>query len=179
MEPGAGVGPVPMEGAGGNAGEGGDFFPGETSEVLEFDELGAVGIDLGEFFEGFADGDDFVVGDGGLDAGDALVDLDVIATAFLGVAGTGAFDEDAAHRFGGGTEEVAAVVPELSGLGFGVVEAEPGFVDEGGGADGLGGFVGGLVLGDAAQLVVDQRDEIGGVAGGVAGGCGWGIDGCD
>jgi hypothetical protein len=66
-------------------------------------------------------------------------------------------NEDAAHEGGGDGEEVGAGLPvDLLDAG----EAEIGFVDEGGGLEGVVGcFAAEVDGGDAAQFGVDERDK--------------------
>ena len=74
---------------------------------------------------------------------------------------SGAVDEDASHGFGGRDVEVAAVVP--TGFGFVAGNTEIGFVNEGGGAEGLAGrFVGHFLRGEFAQVVVEGGKDLGG-----------------
>ena len=71
----------------------------------------------------------------------------------------GSFDEDAAHGFRRGGEEMAAAVPVL-GL-FHVHQPQIGFMDQGRGLERLAGFFPGqFPRGQLAQLVVDQRQEL-------------------
>jgi hypothetical protein len=84
--------------------------------------------------------------------------------AALGVMLAGIVDEDLAHYVGGEADEVGAVGPVDVFAG----KAEVGFVDEGGGLEGvvwaLATHIG---LGEAVKLGVDQREEaVGG--GGIA-----------
>ena len=66
-------------------------------------------------------------------------------------------NEDAAHRFGGGAEEVRAVLP---GLVWRIHELEPRFVNERGRLERMaGGFARHLVRGHAAQFVIDERQQ--------------------
>ena len=68
--------------------------------------------------------------------------------AALGLFAAGAGDEDAAHSFGRGPEEVCAVLPGLSGR---VHQFEPRFVDERGGLQRVArAFTGHLMRGQAA-----------------------------
>lgn len=86
--------------------------------------------------------------------------------ALLGVAVTGTVAEDTAHHLGGGGIEFQAAV-EIDGMLLD--EAEVGFVDEGGGLEGVASaFAGEVAGGEAAKFGVDEGDEClqgGGVAG--------------
>ena len=65
--------------------------------------------------------------------------------------------EDAAHDCGGDAEEVRAALPGDVLL---LDEAEVGFVDEGGGLDGVAGALAAHVVArEPPQLVVDQRHQ--------------------
>ena len=71
----------------------------------------------------------------------------------------GGLDEDAAHGLGGGGEEVAAMVP-LVAVGR-ANQPEVRFVDEGGRLKRVAGRFGGQPGGgEAAQFVVDQRQQL-------------------
>ena len=70
----------------------------------------------------------------------------------------GVVDEDAADGGGGGAEEVGAVLP--GGL-VGAHQADVGLVDQGGGLQRLPRpFLGELLSGQLAQLVVDQWQQL-------------------
>ena len=69
----------------------------------------------------------------------------------------GIVNEDAPHGFGGGGEKMGAVLPDGLAVAAG---KEPGFVDEGGGLQGLArGFAGEFLRGEFAQLVADQGQQ--------------------
>ena len=71
-------------------------------------------------------------------------------------------DENAPHRLGSG-EEVAAAVP--SAVVGGADEPEVRLVDQRGGVEGLAGRLGGHPRGgEPAQLVLDEREQVGGGA---------------
>lgn len=110
--------------------------------------------------QSFVDLEDFV----GLDVFDEVDVVERFAdragAAFEAFATACGVDEDTAHGFGGGGEEVGAAV-EVGVVG--ADEAEPGFVDESGGLEGVaGGFLGHFVSGDTAEFVVHERQEFGG-----------------
>src|SRR5262245_17919303 len=93
----------------------------------------------GEMFQGGVDGGSLFVGQaGGVGAGEveALPAASVFGAAFA----AGVLDQDAAHGFRGGGEEVTAAVP-VETVG-GPDQAEVGLVDEGGGLQGLVGGLG-------------------------------------
>lgn len=78
------------------------------------------------------------------------------------VFASGMINEDAAHGFGGGGKEVRAILPR--GLVV-PAESQPGFVNQGGGLQGLAGrFTRHFLRGELAQFLIDQRQElVGGV----------------
>ena len=70
-------------------------------------------------------------------------------------------DQNAAHRFSGGGEEMAAAVPRLIGAG-GAEQTQIGFVHQRRGLQRLAGFfLREFLRSEVAQLVVDQRQEFG------------------
>jgi len=71
------------------------------------------------------------------------------------VPAAGAINEDAAHGFGGGGEEVRAAIPFLI---FAASQPQPGFVNQRGGLQGLAWrFAGHFVRGQPFQFVIDKR----------------------
>jgi hypothetical protein len=157
-EPGAGEGPVAFDGAFGDAEGFGDFVDVHAAEEAEFDDLGLAGVDGSEFFEGFVECEDVFVFLGG--EGDGFVEGDAgsAAAAFIALVGAGVVDEDAAHGLGGDGEEVVFALPIDAGL---VDEFHVGFVDEGGGLEGVvEAFLGEVVAGQSAEFVVNEREEL-------------------
>ena len=68
----------------------------------------------------------------------------------------GAFDEDPSHCFGGGAEEVSAVLPG----GPLLRDAQPSFMDQGSGLQRVPGpFVGHFLGGQAAQVLLDLGQQ--------------------
>src|SRR5690606_17247638 len=101
-----------------------------------------------------------VVVGGGFDveAGRAGADAGELAAVTHGAFAAGGVDEDAAHAFGGGGEKMRAVGPR--GLNV-AAEAEPSFVDEGGGLQRLAGrFARELGGGELTQLFVNERKQL-------------------
>ena len=90
-----------------------------------------------------------------------LVERDPLpaAAALGGVAGAGALHQDLAHRQRGNGDEVGAVLELARPLGR---QLEEGFVDERRGLESLAGpLAADVARGDAAQLVVDERQQRG------------------
>ena len=161
----AGEGPVALDGARGDLEDGSDLGDGKAAEVAKLDDAGLAGVLCGETGEGLIDGGDFVEAVGG--NGEVVVHLDALkaAGAAFGVVLAGIVDEDLAHDVGGEADEVGAVVPVNVFAG----EADIGFVDEGGGLEGVvGALAAHIGLCEAVELGIDEREEaVGG--GGVAG----------
>ena len=79
------------------------------------------------------------------------------AAALGGIAAPGVIDQHAPHGFGGGAEEVPAVLP----VGAAVGEAHPGFADQRSGLQSVSDeFKTHLADSHASQFVVDEFDEI-------------------
>lgn len=84
-------------------------------------------------------------------------DLFDVAAAFAGLVAAGVVDQDLAHQVGRDAEEVGAAFPFDAGL---VYEAEIGFMDEGGGAEGVFlAFIAHVGAGEPAQFGIDQGQE--------------------
>ena len=80
------------------------------------------------------------------------------AAVTLTVLAPGVVGEDAAHGFGGGGEELVAVLPAAIFLAD---QFQPRFVDQGGGLEGLAGiFLRHFVRSQAAQFRIDERQEL-------------------
>lgn len=128
----------------------------ESAEVAKFDYLGAAGVKGGEAVKGVVEFEEF--GGGG-----DRSDLQIVngrgggaGAAALGKEAARAVDEDLPHGAGGDGEEVGAILDVGVSLAG---EAEVEIVDECGTACRVGG-VGGEGMGEAAQVVVDDGDEV-------------------
>ncbi len=175
-KPGAGVGPVALGGARGDAEGLGGFLGGETDEVFLFHELGLAGVVGGEGFEGVVEEEDFGavgLGRGEIEAGGVGADAGEGAAVADGVFAAGVFDEDAVHGFGGGAEKVGAIRPR--GLGI-AAEAEPDLVHERGGLECLAGDLMGHLGGGGRFSPVNLWQDEGDVSR-VHEGAGWGAEG--
>src|SRR5205823_6102090 len=106
-------------------------------------------------------GDEVVPGVRGGGCGGVQVNAVAVAAVLLPALAAGGVHEDAAHGLGGGGEEVPAALPAV--LVGGADQAEVGFVDQGGGLEGVAGRLGGHPGGgEFAQLIVDEREQVGG-----------------
>ena len=136
MEPGFGVGPVAFDGFFGDVEDFGDFGVGHADEAVEFDDFGAHRFFGSELVEEFVNAQEFFrLGFDGQFDGSEFEAFEIPAV-FFGPAAASAIDEDAAHHFGSGAEELGAALPMLLVLAG---DAEPGFVHQGGGLEGLAG----------------------------------------
>src|SRR5206468_3039396 len=88
------------------------FAEGPAAEVAQGDELRHPRVDGGQAIEGVVDRDHLVVAIGARNA----IEIEghpAPSAALGGRAASGVIDEDAAHRLGGGGEEVAAAIELL------------------------------------------------------------------
>src|SRR6516165_7732117 len=92
--------------------------------------------------------------------GDGVEREPLLIAAVLGASlAAGIVDQDAAHGLGGGGEEMPPTVPVLGVLTLEQTEVR--LVDQSRGLKGLPGlFLGQLLCGQPAQLVIDQREQL-------------------
>jgi hypothetical protein len=148
--------PVAGDGFDGDLEDLGGFLDGEAAEVAEFDDLACAWVVGGEPREGVFEGEEFFGLEFGEGNGVREGEFFPVAAAFDGAAFAGVVHEDFAHDAGGGAEEFGAAFP---GDWFGD-EAEPGFVDEGGGLEGMvGAFAAHGLGGDAVQLALERFEN--------------------
>jgi hypothetical protein len=84
-----------------------------------------------------------------------------VSPVFDSVFSSGNFDEDSAHGFGGGREEMAAVIPVHVSSSGGRDESHISFVDECRGLQRLPGlFMRQLVGGEPTELIIDQGQKL-------------------
>jgi hypothetical protein len=133
----------------------GCFAESQAGEEAEFDELGRAGVFAGQLAQGFIDSEEVVVRR--VNRNFELVKVESLtAAAFFSRAVAGAVDEDAAHGFGRGGKEVAAVLPLKRLVAD---QTEVSFVDEGGSLNRLARFfLGEPACGELAKLVVHDRE---------------------
>ena len=138
----------------------GDFRHGQAGEEAELDHLGLDRIMRGETGQSLIKGRQ-VLRRPHHRLGTIQVDAPPLAAMFVPLLAAGVLHQDAAHGLGTGGEEMATMVPVVATGGAN--EPEVGFVNESRWLQGvprrLVGRPGG---GEAAQLVVDQRQEPGG-----------------
>lgn len=136
----------------------GGFGGGEASEVVHLDEAGLAGGAFFEGLEGFVEFEyDGRPGKGGVAR---LVDVQFgcAPAALEGIVRAGVIDEDLAHELGGDAEKVGAIA--IVGLIL-ADHARVDLVDEGGGLECMAGaFATKLAVGEAAQLIVNEGDQL-------------------
>jgi len=149
------VGPVVFGGARRNAEGLGGFFVGQADEVAKFDDLSFDRMFGSKSFQRFMDGQELVViaGTGQFHSFErhAALPTAVAQSAFL----ASAIDQNVAHGLSGGREEMSAILEAIIAAGN---EAQPDFMDEGGGLERVSrGFVGDAMGRELTQLFIDQR----------------------
>ena len=135
------------------------MLDGQSAKVAQVHKSGSPGIDVCQPGESLIQCQQVL---GNLRGGD-LIRFESLggaaAAAFLSMFAAGVLDEDAAHRFGRGGDEVPPIVPVRFVLR--ADQAQVGLVDQGGGLQRLpGGLVGHLVVGELAQLLVDEGQQL-------------------
>jgi hypothetical protein len=142
---------------GGDAQVRGRFAPGSTAEGSQAHEFRPYQLDRGRSVKGVANREEVVIGV----ASEKTVQIDhhlPPCPSLGGHRGAGVIDEDPAHGFGGGREEVTAAVEQLVSD-----QARLSFVNQGDGAEGLpGGFGRHACGGELPPFVVDERKKVGG-----------------
>jgi hypothetical protein len=159
-EPGPGVGPVPVSGGPRQAEGGGRILDRQPGEVTQFHHLGGDGILGGQVLEGRIQGEQLFVRNLGFGRDIGSLDPVTVAAVLVGSLTAGGVHQNAAHGLRGG-EEVPAVLPadRVSGAD----QAEVRLVDQGRRLQCLvGGFGRHARRGEFAQLVVDERQQVGG-----------------
>ena len=136
----------------------GGFLKRQSNEIAQLHQFGFNLVLSGEFVEGVVDSQElFVISrDGDFNAVNVHALLVAAATDRLFAAG--AVDENPAHGFGGGSEEVGTILKLC--LAVFTNQSQPGFVDQRGGLQGLVGcFVGHFRRRQLAQLLIYQRKQ--------------------
>jgi hypothetical protein len=135
----------------------GNFLMIHADEITQLHDLRFARVLRGEFIESLVNGEHGVIG---IFERDCHV-LDVHALPFASVTepalAAGAVNENAAHRFRGGGEEVGAVLPIRLRI---APKPEPGFMNERGGLKRLSGrFLRHFHGSDAAQFIIDEWEQ--------------------
>ena len=158
-EPGFGGDPVALDGSCRQAEDFGRLFDRQAAEVAQFDQTGLAGVLAVERVQGIVEVEEIHRfgggGSGGVThrlQGDGQGDV-----TLFGVAGADVIDQDAADHLGGDGQEMGAAFE----VGLALVhELQIGFVDQGGWLQGMmARLAGHLAAGDAAHLVVDERED--------------------
>ena len=134
------------------------FIEGHADEVTELHQFGFARMLSGESIERVVDRKHLVVIR--LGGKIRLVEFHALLAAAVphSLLAPGAFDEDAAHGFGGRGEEMSAVLKARRVVAG---QAQPGFVDQRSGLQRVtGGFIGHAGSRQFAQLVIDQRQQL-------------------
>lgn len=150
--------PVAPDRPGGDAEGGGGFFLGHAAEEAALHDPGLAAVEPGKSFESLIERQQhsgaFLHGKFGLLERDSLPR----AGALQGVVAPGVVDEDASHGSGGDGKEVRPIERTQAVDGG---QPQVGLVDEPGGVERVVvTFQAKLSVSDAAQLVVDEREEL-------------------
>lgn len=156
-EPGPGKAPIAPRRAIRDSKKLGGLLGAKSGEEAEFDEFRGARVFEGQRVEGLMDVNQRGFGRPIRFVEFLQVDTFPAAAMAFGLSTTRSIDENAAHGFRGGAEEVGAILP--GGLTV-ASESEPGFVDEGGGLERLPWGLTGELLGcQHTEFVVDQWQE--------------------
>jgi hypothetical protein len=131
----------------------------QAREIAQLHEPGRVGVVVFQPGQGFVQRDEVVTPCVGGREICGKVNAQPAAAVLVGLLAAGLIDEDAAHGLRRGGEEVNSAVPGL--LRVGTDELEIRLVDQGRGLKGVSRPLAGEALrGQAAQLVVDKRQQL-------------------
>ena len=160
-QPGSRVGPVTFGRRNGIAHDLRRLRKGEPAKEAQFNEFGLSSVMRGQAVERVVHRENLVVVCGRGDVNAVKIHLDRIAAMAKGLAPTGVVNKNTPHRFGRRGKEMSLVVP----IGLVVAaQAEPGFVDQRRGLEGLAGsFSRHLLRSQSAQLVIYQRQPLRGI----------------
>src|SRR5665213_506191 len=151
----------------GEAEDVGGLLRGHSAEEAHFDELGLERVVGLEGLEGVVDADDHGISLDGRVHELVEGEDDLSGAALGGVAGAGVVGKNLAHDVGRDAEKMGTALEV--GLA-GIDKAEVGFVDEGGGLEGVSDtLLAEVVSGEFAQFGVDLRQEA--VEGGLVAPC--------
>ena len=157
QQPGLGEAPSALDGALRNVEQFGNLAVLQADEEAEFDDFGLGCVLGGESVQRLVDMEqlsrvmlagEFNVVEGNSFAAAAVAKLEFAA---------GIIDENAAHAFGRGTEEMGAVLP---GLVRRAHQAQPGLMNKSGGLECVaGGFTCHAMRRQFSELVINQREQ--------------------
>jgi len=151
------VGPPARGGGFGDAQDLGGFFDLQPHEIAQLDQFGLLWFQRGKPVEGIIEGKQLVVRGGAGDFQFIYIQMERACSAAPGMFAAGAGNKNPAHGLGGGTEKVCAVLPRLGGR---INQLEPRFMYQRRRLERVaGGFAGHLVGGQAAQFIVNQRQQ--------------------
>jgi hypothetical protein len=157
-EPGAGVGPVPFDRRLGNSEHLGGLLIGQAGEESQFHQFGFLGVVLRQLIQRLMQREELFIVHAGGEIQSVKIHVFCASAMAQVMFAAGVINQDAAHRLGGGGEEMRAVLP------FGLVitaEAQPGFVHQSRGLQGLPGRLPcHLLRGQLAQFLIDQGQKL-------------------
>jgi hypothetical protein len=158
VQPGAGKRPVAVGRDPGDVQCCRRLLNGHPGEVTEGDQPGLDRVELLQPAEGLVQGEQVVWGQAGRQVSEFDLDPLPAAAVFGPLLASGGLHHDPPHGLRGGSEEVAARVPRPL---FSADQPKVRLVDQGGRLKGVAGRLGGQAGGgEAAQFVVNQRQEL-------------------
>jgi hypothetical protein len=148
---------MPISLCAGDAKSGGRFLDGAAGIESQLHYLGCLVVFSGELGESFIESDDILRGPA--DRGHIRqIDTTAVAATAKAFLSAGIFDQDTAHGFGRGGEEVAPIVPVL--IRFLAYESKVGLMNQARGLKRLTGFLlGQLRRRQLPQLVIDKWQQ--------------------
>ena len=157
-KPGAGVRPIIVGGAGGDAENFGGFLQSHPDEITQLHQFGFELVLSGEFVEGVIDGQELIVINWHRDFHAFNVHPLLIAAVTDRLFAAGLVNQDATHGLGGSGEEVRAVLKlRLTVIAH---QTQPRLMHERGGLQSLvRRFVGHSRRRQFAQFAIDQRQQ--------------------
>jgi len=158
-KPGTGIGPLLASQVDGDPQGGRDLLVAQAGELAELDHPSGKRVFLGQPHKGLVQDKEFVVRV--RFSGRLVVKFNAAkaAASLPPRLVTGRFNQDPAHRLGGGGKEMAATVPVLDHVG--IDQSDIGLVDQGGGLERVARFLPRqLLTGELAEFLIDQGQEL-------------------